>query len=123
MAMTQEQYEKIQQYLISNGQQELLGHLDGIWQELNQLRSEAQTNASPNAQQFQDDAKQVPDVPETNEWGNRTDGEQHPVPDQQNPSADDGVASQGAEAGTADTTLTEGETPAETEKPDEKSAS
>lgn len=36
--MTQEQYEKVQRYLLENGQQELAGHLDGLWQELDGLR-------------------------------------------------------------------------------------
>jgi hypothetical protein len=113
MAMTQEQYTKIQQYLLSNGQQELVGHLDGIWQELNQLRADASvTNDIQNAQQFQDNAKQADAAGNTPE-PQPTEEDGTPIPTPDNPTADDGTPPQGSKA---DTTLTEGEIPAPTEQ-------
>lgn len=63
-----EQYKKIQEFLLQNGQQELAGHLDGMWQELQQYNSlpptdqplEEGTTPEPSArissQDFQDQA-------------------------------------------------------------------
>ena len=58
-----EGYNKIHDYLLENGQQELAGHLDGLWQEagrLQQLASNYERQTLPisgsNAQEFQDNA-------------------------------------------------------------------
>lgn len=57
MATTQDQYDKVHQYLLSQGQQELAGHLDAIWQELNGMRvAYKPENARTTAQDFQDKA-------------------------------------------------------------------
>lgn len=73
--MVQDQFDKIRQYLLDNGQQELVGHLDGFKKEYDELHNaqypnrdaeadaaeaEAQTPNDPvTAQDFQDDAKQA----------------------------------------------------------------
>lgn len=54
--MIHEQYQKVHQYLLDNGQQELAGHLDGLWNELLELRSDKETRTT--AQDFQDQASQ-----------------------------------------------------------------
>lgn len=58
MPITQEQYEKVKNQLLANGQQELAGHVDGLWQELTELRNKNSDNAEiQTAQQFQDQYK------------------------------------------------------------------
>jgi hypothetical protein len=57
-----EGYNKIHDYLLANGQQELAGHLDGIWQHTGKLQqtqnaADAAAPANPNAQEFQDQYK------------------------------------------------------------------
>lgn len=59
-----EHYNKIHDYLLANGQQELAGHLDGIWQEAGRVEQLAQNSeqetlpiTGSNAQEFQDNAK------------------------------------------------------------------
>ena len=54
--MIHEQYQKIHSYLLDNGQQELAGHLDGLWNELLELRSDKDSRVS--AQEFQDKASE-----------------------------------------------------------------
>ena len=68
MAMTEEQYQKVSDYLLENGQQELNGHLDGLWQELNDLRKNAPDNQETrqNTQDFQDEASKDPEEPTPN---------------------------------------------------------
>jgi hypothetical protein len=63
MAMTEEQYQKVSEYLLQQGQQELNGHLDGLWQELNELRKNAPNNqeSRQTTQDFQDDAAKEPE--------------------------------------------------------------
>lgn len=73
--MTQEQYEKVHAYLLDNNQQELAGHLDGLWQELASLRAnrdeqysaDHSKQAGESVQQFQDRQTTEPTAAPTND--------------------------------------------------------
>lgn len=65
MAISSDQITKVREYLLANGQQELAGHLDGMEQELNELRNSTSENPREfadgsdrmSAQDFQDQYK------------------------------------------------------------------
>ena len=68
MPMSEEQYQKVSDYLLQNGQQELNGHLDGLWQELNDLRKKLPSEEGRvSAQDFQDQASEEPTESPTDE--------------------------------------------------------
>lgn len=56
MATSEDQYKKVHGYLLENGQQELAGHLDTLWQEVTDLRSRVEQPERQNMQDFQDQA-------------------------------------------------------------------
>lgn len=47
--MVQDQFDKIRQYLLDNGQQELVGHLDGFKKEYDELHNAAYPNRDAEA--------------------------------------------------------------------------
>lgn len=84
--ITQEQYQKVHDHLLANGQQELAGHLDGMWQEVQDHRSKADTqyreenSAQPDetAQEFQDRLKENDSPTDTQHTTTDSDSTQTP---------------------------------------------
>jgi hypothetical protein len=62
-------YSKIHEYLLSQGQQELAGHLDTIWQELSQARQALSSQPEASSEQASNNEVQAIIDREKSGWG------------------------------------------------------